>query len=47
MNNMYNDPAYAAIVSKLHQELKTLRVTYTDSEELDKKYIDININRNK
>ncbi|MBK8776456.1 MAG: sulfatase [Saprospiraceae bacterium] len=47
MTNVYNDPAYAAIVSKLHQELKKLRVKYKDSEELDKKYIDIYINRNK
>ena len=47
MTNVYNDPAYAAIVSKLHQELKKLRVKYKDSEELDKKYIDIYLNRNK
>jgi len=41
MNNVYNDPAYAATVSKLHKELKELRVKYKDSPELDKKYIDI------
>ena len=45
MTNVYNDPAYAGIVKKLHKELKELRVKYKDSPELDKKYIDIYKNK--
>lgn len=41
MTNVYNDPAYAEIVTKLHQELKELRTKYKDSPELDEKYIQI------
>jgi len=41
MNNVYNDPAYAATVTKLHEELKELRVKYKDSPDLDQKYIKI------
>ncbi len=41
MTNVYNDPAYASIVTKLHKELKELRIKYKDSPELDKKYIKI------
>jgi len=46
MNNVYNDPAYSAIVVKLHKELKELRIKYKDSTELDKKYIKITGNEN-
>jgi arylsulfatase A-like enzyme len=41
MTNVYNDPAYATTVAKLHDELKELRVKYKDSPELDKKFIEI------
>lgn len=41
MKNVYNDPEYATIVTKLQKELKELRIKYKDSPELDKKYIDI------
>jgi arylsulfatase A-like enzyme len=39
MTNVYNDPAYVEIATKLHQELKELRIKYKDSPELDEKYI--------
>ncbi|MDH5367277.1 MAG: sulfatase [Cyclobacteriaceae bacterium] len=41
MKNVYHDPDYATIVTKLKMELKELRIKYKDSPELDKKYIDI------
>ncbi|MCF6297026.1 MAG: sulfatase [Flavobacteriaceae bacterium] len=41
MNNVYNDPAYAEVVSNLKDKLVQLRVKYKDSKELDQKYIDI------
>ncbi len=40
MNNVCEDPAYAAIVNKLKKELIELRIKYKDSPELDRKYID-------
>ena len=46
MTNVYNDPAYASIVTKLHKELKELRIKYKDSPELDKKYIELRANNN-
>lgn len=47
MTNVYNDPAYADIIARLHEELKELRVRYRDSPELDKKYIEVYENRKK
>ena len=41
LNNVYNDPEYAEIVEKLHQDLDELRAKYKDSKELDQKYIDM------
>ena len=41
MTNVYNDPSSATTVTKLHEELKELRIKYKDSQDLDKKYIDI------
>lgn len=41
MNNVYNNPAYAATVKKLKKELIELRKYYKDSPEQDKKYIDL------
>ncbi len=46
MTNVYDDPAYADIATKLHKELEQLRIKYKDSPELDQKYIDIYTNRN-
>ena len=45
MNNVYNDPAYANVVSKLKEDLQALRVKYKDSPELDQKYIDMHLAR--
>ncbi len=45
MMNVYHDPAYATIATKLHKELKELRIKYKDSPELDRKYIDIYKNK--
>lgn len=39
MNNVYDDPAYASIVTELKDKLAELRVQYQDSEELDQKFI--------
>ena len=41
MKNVYNDPEYAAVVIKLKEDLKTMRIKYKDSVELDRKYIDM------
>jgi len=40
MNNVYNDPSYSGIVSKLKIELTELRSKYNDSSELDQFYLD-------
>jgi arylsulfatase A-like enzyme len=39
MKSVYDDPAYAEVVSKLKKELADLRVYYKDSKELDDHYI--------
>ncbi|MEQ9439136.1 MAG: sulfatase [Cyclobacteriaceae bacterium] len=41
MHNVYDDPEYADILTKLKEELSELRVKYKDSKELDQKYIDM------
>ena len=41
LNNVYEDPAYASIVTQLKLELKDLRIKYQDSEVLDQKFIDV------
>ncbi|MCM5662733.1 sulfatase family protein [Galbibacter mesophilus] len=40
LKNVYNDPEYAEVKEKLHEDLKALRKKYKDSKELDQKYID-------
>ena len=40
MNNVYNDPNYSEIVSKLKIHLAGLRSKYNDSSELDQLYLD-------
>ncbi|GAA4289441.1 sulfatase family protein [Aestuariibaculum suncheonense] len=40
MNNVYDNPEYAVIVTKLKNELADMRVKYKDSPELDQKFID-------
>ncbi|WP_394747949.1 sulfatase family protein [Spongiimicrobium salis] len=39
MNNVYNDPAYAQVVSELKTKLAELRIQYKDSKDLDDYYI--------
>lgn len=41
LNNVYAQPEYAEVVSKLKADLKGLRKKYKDSIELDQKYIDL------
>ena len=41
MRSVYNDPQYAEVVSDLKEQLAALRIKYQDSEELDKKYMDL------
>lgn len=41
LHNVYNDPAYAEIQFKLHEELKEIRKKYGDSDELSQHYIDV------
>ncbi len=41
MRSVYDDPAYAEVVTELTKQLAELRVKYKDNEELDKKYIDL------
>jgi arylsulfatase A-like enzyme len=43
MNNVYGDPAYHEITQDLQKELLRLRAFYKDSEELDKKFIEIDL----
>lgn len=41
LKNVYADPAYASIVTKLKADLQGLRKKYQDSVELDQHYIDL------
>ena len=41
LKNVYDDPAYASIVTQLKLELNDLRIKYQDSEVLDQKFIRI------
>jgi arylsulfatase A-like enzyme len=41
MKNEYDNPEYAGVVEKLKAKLADTRVKYKDSEELDKKYIEM------
>lgn len=41
MKSVYDDPAYAEVVTALTKQLAELRLKYKDNEELDKKYIDL------
>ena len=45
INNVYDDPKYAEVVKEMHEKLNELRVKYKDSEELDKKYIQMYQNK--
>lgn len=39
LNNVYDDPAYAAVRDELHGKLQDLRKEYGDSDELDQHFI--------
>lgn len=39
LNNVYNDPAYADVKADLHRKLEELRSKYGDSDSLNQKYI--------
>ena len=41
LKNVYDDPAYAEVVTELKGKLAEMRVKYEDSEELDQHYIDL------
>lgn len=41
MTNVYSDPEYKIIADNLHEKLKSLRIQYKDSEELDQKFIEM------
>jgi hypothetical protein len=41
MQNEYQNPAYADVVTRLKEQLAGLRVKYGDSEELDKRFIEL------
>ena len=45
MQNEYDNPEYAEVVTELKQKLADLRVKYGDSEELDQKFIDLYTNQ--
>lgn len=40
MKNVYDDPAYADVVTQLTSDLKAMRIKYKDSPELDQMYIE-------
>ncbi|AWW00644.1 sulfatase family protein [Arcticibacterium luteifluviistationis] len=46
MNSVYADPAYAETLAKLKTDLADLRVKYKDSEDLDKKYMQMYKDKN-
>ena len=40
MNNIYDDPQYADVQEKLHQDLEQLRAKYKDNDSLNQKFIE-------
>lgn len=43
MKNVYEDPKYDEVVKELKSKLTLMRAKYKDSEELDKKYIELTV----
>jgi hypothetical protein len=41
LNNVYDDPQYAEVQARLHQELQTIREKYGDSDAISQQYIDV------
>jgi arylsulfatase A-like enzyme len=46
LKNVIEDPAYAKVLSKLQKDLKAIRIKYKDSEDLDKKFIQMYKDKN-
>jgi arylsulfatase A-like enzyme len=46
MKSVYADPKYTTTVKKLKEDLAALRIKYKDSEDLDKKYMQMYKNKN-
>lgn len=46
MRNVYNDPAYADVVARMHQALADIRVKYQDSDSLTQHYVRLYEQRN-
>jgi arylsulfatase A-like enzyme len=46
LKNVIADPAYAEVLAKLEKDLADLRIKYKDSEDLDKKYIQMYKDKN-
>lgn len=45
MRNVYNDPDYTEVIAELKVKLDKLRAQYGDSDELNKKYIDLHLQK--
>ena len=45
LRNVYNDPAYAPVVTELHRKLEALRKQYGDSAEISQGYLDAYLDR--
>jgi len=41
LNSVYDDPAYADVVTTMKQKLKDIRMKYKDSDELDQHFIEL------
>lgn len=41
LNNVYDDPEYAEVRKRLHEELEKIRIKYGDSDALNQKYIEV------
>ena len=46
LKNVIADPAYTEVLAKLEKDLADLRIKYKDSEDLDKKYIQMYKDKN-
>ncbi len=46
LKNVIDDPSYAKVLTKLHKDLADLRIKYKDSEDLDKKFIQMYKDKN-
>jgi arylsulfatase A-like enzyme len=44
LHNVYNEPEYAEVRKRLHEELEKIRKKYGDSDSLNQKYIEVFLN---